>query len=410
MRGSDDFEPCFLAKGGPPLSSLGRTHSGTLLAPINGDPNQYFIYTDGYPYDWLFGTTGGKDLFTRHFHEFLSAVRPDIVHFQHTLFLGYDILQQVKNTLPEAGIVYTLHEYLPICHRQGQMVRTLNNEPCREASPRRCHECFPDITPQSFFLRKRFIQSQLSLVDRFIAPSRFLLERYVEWGIPRERIHCEDYGRQGRSVAANAPEDRPRNRLGYFGQLHPFKGVDVLLKAMKILTQMAAGPARAPDSEAGPMDRVHLWIHGANLDLQPGAYQNEFKALLEATKENVTLVGRYDSDDLPRLMARVDWVIVPSVWWENSPLVIQEAFQHGRPVLCSDIGGMAEKVAHGVNGLHFPVADPAALAQTIGQAVASPELWEKLRRGIPAVHSMPTHVRTLTAIYNQLLERTSVRG
>ena len=62
-------------------------------------------------------------------------------------------------------------------------------------------------------------------------------------------------------------------------------------------------------------------------------------------------------------MAEIDWVVVPSIWWENSPLVIQEAFLHGRPVICSDIGGMAEKVEHEVNGLHFRVGDHAALGR-----------------------------------------------
>ena len=70
------------------------------------------------------------------------------------------------------------------------------NELCLEASPRRCHECFPEISPQEFFLRKRFIQSHFEHVDLFLAPSRFLLERYVDWGIPREKIRFEDYGRR----------------------------------------------------------------------------------------------------------------------------------------------------------------------------------------------------------------------
>jgi hypothetical protein len=71
-------------------------------------------------------------------------------------------------------------------------------------------------------------------------------------------------------------------------------------------------------------------------------------------------------------MGDVDWVVVPSVWWENSPLVIQEAFQRGRPVICSDIGGMAEKVADGVDGLHFRAGDPEALAATIARAATDP--------------------------------------
>ncbi len=81
-----------------------------------------------------------------------------------------------------------MHEYLPICHRNGQMVRAQDNKVCREASPRRCHECFPGLTPQQFFLRKRFIQSQLSLVDRFVAPTDYVKERYVEWGLEADKI------------------------------------------------------------------------------------------------------------------------------------------------------------------------------------------------------------------------------
>ena len=104
-------------------------------------------------------------------------------------------------------------------------------------------------------------------------------------------------------------------------------------------------------------------------------------------------------------MADIDWVVVPSRWWENSPLVIQEAFMHGRPVICSDIGGMAEKVTDGVNGLHFTVGDPDHLAQTIAAGGADAGLWEQLRAGIPPVYAMDEHTRNLTAIYNELIAR-----
>jgi glycosyltransferase involved in cell wall biosynthesis len=102
-------------------------------------------------------------------------------------------------------------------------------------------------------------------------------------------------------------------------------------------------------------------------------------------------------------MTNLDWVVVPSVWWENSPLVIQESFHFRRPVICSDIGGMAEKVKHGVNGLHFRAGDARSLADTIRTAAGTPGLWERLREGIQPVHPMTTHVATLTEIYNALL-------
>jgi glycosyltransferase involved in cell wall biosynthesis len=103
-------------------------------------------------------------------------------------------------------------------------------------------------------------------------------------------------------------------------------------------------------------------------------------------------------------MAAIDWVVVPSIWWENSPLVIQEAFAHGRPVICSDIGGMAEKVTHGVNGLHFRAGDPRSLADVIRRAVEDPGLWDDLRAGIPAPYEMDRHVPRMTSLYRELLE------
>ncbi len=411
MRESTDLEPIFLAKGGPPLEPMGRPHSGTQFAPASADdPNQYFVYTDGYAFDWLYGTTTDKELFTKHLRGFLLAHRPDVVHFQHTLFLGYDLIREVRNTLPDAAIVYTLHEYLPICHRQGQMVRTIANELCDEESPRRCNGCFPEVSPQTFYMRKRFVQSHFDLVDRFIAPSHFLLERYVGWGIPRDRIEFEDYGRLAPQVGVTEASDRPRDRFGFFGQFNPYKGVDVLLEAMALLGA-ADGGSTTPPSRRGvagserDRPRPHAWLHGANLDLQEGSFQNRFADLLGAAKGRVTLVGRYDHEDLPRLMRDVDWAIVPSIWWENSPLVIQEAFMYGRPVITSDIGGMAEKVTDGVDGLHFHVGDPADLARVIQRAATSPGLWDTLRAGISPIYAMDDHVRSLRNLYESILGR-----
>ena len=102
-------------------------------------------------------------------------------------------------------------------------------------------------------------------------------------------------------------------------------------------------------------------------------------------------------------MADIDWVVVPSIWWENSPLVIQEAFFHGRPVICSDVGGMAEKVTDGVNGLHFSVNNPVQIAQTVSAAIDTPELWERLRASIPSIYAMDAHVASLHRLYNDLL-------
>jgi glycosyltransferase involved in cell wall biosynthesis len=391
MRSSPRFEPLFLARSGKPHSNTGRYHEGTLLTGVDDDPNQYFFYTEYSDFDWFLGTPRNREVITRYLRDFLAAYRPEVVHFQHTLFIGYEAIRAVRNLLPESAILYTLHEFLPICHRQGQLLRVGTEEPCAEESPRRCHECFPDIPPQEFFLRKHFIQEQLALVDLFLAPSRFLRDRYVDWGIPPVKILVEDYGRLPVSEPAESEHRPDRNRLAFFGQLSHYKGVNVLLEAMKRLVERGVN--------------ARLSIHGADLELQPQDFVDDFHSLLAATEANVTFAGAYAAEDLPALLARTDFVVVPSIWWENSPLVIQEAFLHRRPVICSDIGGMAEKVTDGVDGLHFRAGDPDSLADTIERAVGTPDLWKTLRDGIGVVHPMNEHIERLSRLYEDLLER-----
>lgn len=418
---SGDAESTFLAKGGPPMSTAGRAHLGTYVAPVGRSADEYFCFTEDWNYDWTFGTIrDDKRLYTKHLRAFLKAIGPDVVHVHHTMFFGYDILREIRNTLPDVPIVYTLHEFMPICHRQGQMLKVADDQPCMDESPRNCHECFPDVSQQTFFMRKRFIQSHLSVVDQFIAPSEFLGERYIDWGIPREKVLVEEYGRTPPAGSADGPPRELRNRFGFFGQLTPYKGLQVVLEAVASMQnedlgardpvlealEFAAGLREAPKEAAPAPDTAPtVRVHGANLDLQPGAFQNHVKELLARTKDQVTFIGRYRHDDLHAYMAEVDWVIVPSIWWENSPLVIQEAFHFSKPIICSDIGGMAEKVRDGVDGLHFRANDPASLARVMQRAAQTPGLWDELRSHIRPVYPMDDHVRRLVSLYHELLER-----
>jgi glycosyltransferase involved in cell wall biosynthesis len=393
MRAGGEFDPMFVARSGPPFTIATRQHEGRPFTLANDDPNQYLFYTDAGGHDWLYGRSPHKSALTRFYTEFLRDHRPDLVHVQHTMFLGYDILRVTRNALPDVPIVYTLHDHTIICNRDGQLVRTLNNELCREESPRRCHECFPDLSPQTFFMRKRFIQSQLSVVDLFITPSKGTLERYVEWGIPRSKIVWEPHARPPAPPVRETGEKRPRDRFGFFGQLTAYKGADVLLKAMSLLGEEFTG---------------RLWIHGANLENADEEFQREFGGMIEDAHSNVRLAGQYDNRALSKLMERIDWVVVPSITPETGPLTLLEAFQRGRPVICSDFGGMAEKVTDGVNGLHFRRGNPHSLADAMRRAAETPGLWERLRSGIPHVQTIDEHVGRLSEHYRKLLaERRS---
>ena len=138
LRRDHSWEPIFLARSGPPQSGEGPPHPNAPLSPVEGSDDEYLIYPEAYDFDWLFGTMRQrKGLYTKHLRRFLLTVQPDVVHFQHTLFIGYDAIRETRRTLPDVPIVYTLHEFLPICHNKGQMVRTMDHSLCAEASPER---------------------------------------------------------------------------------------------------------------------------------------------------------------------------------------------------------------------------------------------------------------------------------
>jgi len=298
----------------------------------------------------------------------LEDYRPDVVHLHHLLLLGAELPFLARRLLPDAQIVLTLHDYYPICHRDGLLLRNGTNERCSRASPSSCHACFPDIGADRFLLRERKLKTLLKAVDRFIAPSHFLRERYIEWGLPPDRIEVLA---NARPAVAPAPTLLPRGgrpTFGYFGNLNPWKGVTVLLEAARQLNREGLA--------------FELRLHGG------APFQSEaFKASLDrlAAELDGTLVrlGPYRRDMMPTLMSVVNWVVVPSVWWENAPLVIQEAMQHRRPLIVSGIGGMAEMVRDGVTGLHAAPDDPLDLARVMRRAIEEPDLQRRLAAAIP---------------------------
>jgi glycosyltransferase involved in cell wall biosynthesis len=325
--------------------------------------------------------------------ELLQNFRPDIVHFHHTLLVGVEALFLVRRMLPEARIVFTLHDYYPICPRDGIMLTTTENRPCHGATLDGCRRCFPAVPPERFVMREQYIKTAFSLVDMFVAPSRFLRQRFIEWGLPAERIKVIANGRPAVEPAAHralAPGGR-RSVFGYFGNVTPAKGATIAVKA--------AGLLRDADD-----DGISLRVHGGS-PFQTEGFVADFAEAVATAGDRVIHLGPYTGDQMAGLMAAVDWVVVPSIWWENAPLVIQEAFQHRRPVICSDIGGMAEMVGHGVNGLHFRRGDATDLARVMRRAATEDGLWDQLLAGIPQIPTIGAVAVRYRRLYQRLLER-----
>lgn len=401
LRAHTDFESVFFARHAKPE----RTRGGTVLSG-NGRESEILFYSS--MSDWFKFSQPDKARIWKDFRQVLELCQPELVHFHHYLHLGVEMIREVKDYNPSLPIVLTLHEFFGICHNHGQMVRTTDQTRCDRASPADCASCFPEYSPQDFYLRERFIKSYFSLVDKFVSPSQFLAQRYIDWGLPAEKVVVienlqevnepsielsrNSFGieQQGHTVRADIENDRSKVKLAFYGQINWFKGVDILLESIQQLN---------PDIR----QQIHVSINGHGLDALREPFQTRMHELLETTCDCVHLSGSYQRSELPALMAESDWIIVPSKWWENSPMVIEEARQYGVPVICSNIGGMAERVQDGVTGLHFSVSRPDSLAEKITQIVCDRSLRRQYAANMKNTFQSDRSVELHTNLYRGLI-------
>jgi glycosyltransferase involved in cell wall biosynthesis len=116
-------------------------------------------------------------------------------------------------------------------------------------------------------------------------------------------------------------------------------------------------------------------------------------------------MGRYDHQEVGRVLSAVDVVVVPSIWYEDAPLVIREAFLAGKPVVTAAFGGMQEWVEDGVNGLLFRQRDVGDLRQKLARFSADPDLVERLSRNCPVVKSISEDAREMEERYRALVRQ-----
>lgn len=318
--------------------------------------------------------------------DFLAGLDCDVYHFHHYWRVGADLIDALMQARPQARFVMTMHEMLAICLHHGQMVKTRARELCRRETPMSCLACFPEQTLERFAYRKATLLSVLSRFDSIIHPSEFIRDRYRAWGLtaPRDPV-VENYLGDALLALPRVPAeaDAMAHRFGFFGQPTSFKGLDVLLRALPMALRARPG--------------ILLTVFGAEredvLRLFP-----VLEPLVEECGASLTFAGRYDPADAVALMRSVGWVVVPSVWWENSPVVIQEARRAGTPLIVSDIGGMAEKVLPGVDGLHFKRAAPVDLAAAMAEATG-PALRTSLGASLRDVMGRAAFLEQLDAAY-----------
>jgi glycosyltransferase involved in cell wall biosynthesis len=355
------------------------------------------------PFRWQYDNTWIGD----HIQRLFDEAPPDIFH----LIGGYLISARPLQVAHQYGIptVVTLTDFWFLCPRIS-MLRSDGQVSTLPIDAATCARCLGEekrryrwsgrIAPglmQAFWYvqktqirkveaRQSFLRQVLNQVDAIISPSHFLRSTFIEAGVDARRII---FSRQGRDFPDLRPEVSantfsPPLRVGYVGQIAWHKGVHVLFEAVR---RMPGAP-------------LTVQVFG-----DTGPFPEYAKRLrrLGAGDGRIALAGVYGRQEVSRALRGLDVIVVPSLWYENSPNVILEAFAHHVPVIASSLGGMAELVSDGENGLLFKPGDPDSLAQQLRRLVEDPDLLPKLRSGIGPVKSIGQEMDELEAIYRRAL-------
>ncbi|WP_314055478.1 glycosyltransferase [Capnocytophaga gingivalis] len=344
------------------------------------------------------------------FTSLLENLQPDIAHIGHLNHLStglVDVLNQFK--IP---IIYTLHDFWLMCPRGQFLTRSIgevkdNFQLCTHQDDRKCAiKCYKvyfsgvedneleDIKQWETWIHQRMkeIKKIVSKIDLFIAPSKYLKNRFEEdFYIPKEKIIYLDYGFPTKyllptqKITTNDPYT-----FGYIGTHIPSKGVNLLIEAFKKIEQPAI-----------------LKIFGRDNGQSTKALRN----MASSSKNRIDFLGEYMNQNLANdVFSKVDCIVVPSIWGENSPLVIHEAQACKIPVITADFGGMKEYVAHNVNGLLFKHRDINSLVEQLNFAISNPKKMKELGKigylyskngTIPDIEN---HCKKLESIYKSLMQ------
>lgn len=248
------------------------------------------------------------------------------------------------------------------------------------ASPLATALSFPMIIQK---LRNDF-ESLLLHTDALVAISHWYLETLKKNTNEHAKLHLIEQALPGKILQEHITDIKHQGilKLVFIGRISHFKGIKDLLTAIKLL----------------PQQSVSLDIYG---DTSEQEYMEECKSM-SASMSNVYWKGRLAKEEVVKTLLGYDVLCLPSVVCEMAPLVIQEAFAAGIPVLASNVYGNAEQIKEGLNGWLFKFKDVNDLYSKIKILIDSPGLIEDAKKGIPALRSFDTVANEYYELYRHL--------
>lgn len=280
----------------------------------------------------------------------LQQFRPDVAHL-HCIY--HHLSPSILPTLAQAGVplVMTAHDLKIACPAYKMLNEEGVCERCKDGSVLNVvkHRCVRNSLGASAIVAvesglQRRMDTYRRYLDRVVVPSKFFMEKFIEWGWPREKfVYIPNYV----DAARFTPQYAPGDYFLYFGRLAPEKGVATLLRAAQ---------------QAG----VALKVVGT------GPLQEELHALNRELGGHAEFLGYQSGEPLHALIRQAKAVVLPSEWYENAPMSVLESCALGKPVIGADIGGIPEMIEPEVTGWTFPSRDVAALAALLARVQAMP--------------------------------------
>jgi glycosyltransferase involved in cell wall biosynthesis len=313
----------------------------------------------------------------------LDRLAPGGVHFHNLHNLGAALIDEVA----ARGIPswFSTHNYWLICPRAYLM--TADGTIC--AGPgdgRRCATCTGGREPDDYARRLAEIRARVSRgVTGVLAVSGAVRRALLAAGYPAEQVDVVRQGMPhdmeiwealGRDRAPGRVDPSGALRVAFLGSAYPHKGPQLLVEA----AQRTAA-------------RVRVEIHGE----VPDVFAPTLRAL--DSRGVVELRGEFATDELAGVLAGVDVAVLPSMWWDCAPLVAAECLAGRVPLVVPRLGGLAEAVRDGVDGLVVDPIDPGALAAALDRLATEPGLLERLQGGIEPPRAFTSYIDTLEAYY-----------
>lgn len=231
--------------------------------------------------------------------------------------------------------------------------------------------------------RHDIIAKYYALYDVVIAPTKFLRDAYMANGL-KVPIHLIRFGADLPQLPKQGNSGFPV-RFGFIGQISYHKGTDILVNAFSRL----------------PKGKAVLNIYGP--EHQDPLYMEKLK--LMAKGSDVFFMSTFPSDKIAEVLSTLDFLVIPSRWHENSPLVLLNALASHTPVIVSEGKGMTEFIEEGKNGYVFPMGSVEGLEKVLKKIIDNPESSRAMFKTTEYAQTNEMMVQEVIAVYESIMSK-----